>query len=90
MRSDFSQFMKEYEERKKSNKFGVYAEETFLPFRAPHSKLMKRQTKRNDHGETLVRTVDKHSEQFIFAVLQCFLYDANDPFRVFRFINGRL
>jgi len=48
------QFMEEYQELKKSNKYGVYADETFLPFRPPQSKLLKRQTKRNDKLEMLV------------------------------------
>lgn len=41
----------------KTKKYGVYANETFLPIGKPDSKFMKRQEKRGPHKEVLVRTV---------------------------------
>lgn len=48
----FAQFMCAYKMDPK--KVGAYAEETFLPIRAPVSKFLKRQTKRGEGGEIVV------------------------------------
>ena len=51
------QFMESYKSSSKQ-KYGLYSQETFLPFNAPERKLLKRQEKRGPTKDmTLVRTV---------------------------------
>lgn len=40
---------------KRSDRVGVFSEETIVPLRPPSSKLLKRQVKRGEHKEKLVR-----------------------------------